>query len=128
MGQTKTIGPQAQELDLVIEIGATYSRPMRWRRRNPDGSKGDPINLTGFTALMQFRETAKSTVILLDASQYIVLGGAAGTIVLTIPATVTATIDWNAAVYDLELTSPDVAPVVTRLLRGRAITSERVSR
>lgn len=129
MGQVvKTIGPEAGELNLVIEIGATYSRPMRWRRRNPDGSKGDPIDLTDYTALMQFRKTADSADILLDATEYIALGGAAGTIVLTIPGEVTADIDWEAAVYDLYLTSPADPPVTTRLLKGSAITSRRVSR
>lgn len=129
MPQPVTTGPEAAQLNLVIEKGATFKRRMRWSYRNADGSKGDPIDLTNYTALMQFRETPKSDGVLLDVTEYVTLGTTDGIIEIEIPDTITASMTWDAAVYDLYLYDDSAdPPFATRLLRGGVITSENTSR
>ena len=90
---------------------------------------GTPVDVTGYTADMQIRQTIASSTILYEASTAngaIVMGTTDGTITLTIPATDTANFTWNRGVYDLNMTSP--TGVVTRLLQGYAIVSPEVTR
>jgi hypothetical protein len=88
-----------------------------------------PVDLTGFTAIMQIRQTVQSATVLYEASTAngaIVLGGAAGTISLTIPAATTNGFTWNKGVYSLNLTSS--GGIVTRLLQGAVVVSPAVTR
>ena len=78
---------------------------------------------------MQIRQTVQSSTILYEASTAngaIVLGGAAGTISLTIPVASTAGFTWNKGVYSLNLTSS--GGIVTRLLQGTVVVSPAVTR
>ena len=87
------------------------------------------VNLTGYTADMQFRVSPYATSILYEASTAngaIVLGGATGTITITIPAVTTTGFTFRQAVYDLKMTSP--GGVVTRLLAGSVTVSPEVTR
>ncbi len=85
-----------------------------------------PINITGYTAEMQIRAYALAPTVLFDASPDIVLGGTAGTILLTIPAADTETFTWWNGVYDLKLTSQDGSYTV-RLFQGKVTVSPGVS-
>jgi hypothetical protein len=89
------------------------------------GSSYSPVDLTGYTAVMQFRPFQDSPTIYYDASSDITLGGTAGTIALVIPASATAGFTWTQAVYDLLLTSS--SGVATRLLEGTVTVSPGVS-
>ena len=64
-------------------------------------------NLTGYSAELVIRDNPQGTALLTlnTSNSGIVLGGAAGTIVLKITASDTATITWQAAVYDLTITA-----------------------
>jgi hypothetical protein len=87
-----------------------------------------PVNLTGFTARMDIRESLDdATVIhtLTTENGGITLGGVAGTIDLLIPATATEDLDFTHAVYDLELIN---SGVVTRLISGSITLSKEVTR
>ena len=110
--------------DLEIKQGATLSLTATWR-----DSAGTAVNLGGYTARAQVRETyaSSSAIISLTDTAGITLGGAAGTITLTVSATTTAalTAPW-AGVWDLELVSG--GGVVTRLLEGAATVTPEVSR
>ncbi len=110
--------------DLEIKQGATLSLTATWKDSN-----GAAVNLTGYTARAQVRETyaASSAIISLTDTAGITLGGSAGTITLTVSATATAalTAPW-AGVWDLELVSG--GGVVTRLLEGAATVTPEVSR
>lgn len=101
--------------DTTIEQGATLSIAVTWKDSN-----STPVNLTGYTARSQFRQTyeSSSTVLSLTTENGgIALGGTAGTIQLTASATTTAGLTAPAnGVWDLELVSG--AGVVTRLLQG----------
>jgi hypothetical protein len=109
--------------DIVIEQGATFSLPVVWK-----DSAGDPIDLTGWSARMQIRKSKRATDVLHEATSTggdIVLGDAAGTIVVTIEATDTAAFTWKRGVYDLELID---GTTVYRLLEGAVEVSPEVTR
>jgi hypothetical protein len=89
------------------------------------GATATPVDLTGYTATMQFRPFAGSPTLYYDASSNIVLGGTAGTILLTIPAATTETFTWFQGVYDLLMT--DSSGVVTPLLAGQVVITSSVS-
>jgi len=113
----------ATTYDILIEQGATYSQSITYK------DNGVAVNLTGYTARMQVRatlEAASALIELTTANSRIALGGAAGTITLTISATDTAALTSGRGVYDLELVSG--AGIVTRLLQGVATISRNVTR
>lgn len=88
-----------------------------------------PVDLFGYTARMQVRESYKSTAKILDlttANGGVVLGGAAGTVNIIVAATVTATLFAKEYVYDLELISP--SNMVYRLMEGKFIVTSEVTR
>lgn len=108
--------------NIIADRGATFDRTITWKDAN-----GALINLTGYTAKLQVRQTYTATVVDLElstANSRIVLGGALGTIQLTAPYTV-MNFPADQYVYDLELTSP--ATVVTRLVMGSFTLREEVT-
>ena len=111
---------QTGTYNLQINQFATYEKTFIWIAGfcgcGTVGATSGPVDLTGYTANLQIRPFPLSTTIDYDASSNIVLGGTAGTITLTIPATATAGFTFWQGVYDLILTSS--AGVVTRLLMG----------
>lgn len=110
--------------DIEINQGATYELTVTWK-----DSAGTAINLTGYSARMQVRETysSSSTIVSLTNGSGITLGGAAGTIAILISATTTAALTAPfSGVYDLELVS--AGGVVTRLLQGAATVTPEVTR
>jgi hypothetical protein len=116
--------------NLAIEQNATFSLIMTWVTQSycaqpPVGFTPQPVDLTGYTVMLQIRPFQLSTTILFDASSDITLGGVAGTITLIIPATTTQGFTWWNGVYDLILTSS--GGVVTRLLQGLVSVSPGVT-
>lgn len=110
--------------DITINQGATFELTVTWK-----DSTGAAINLTGYSARMQVRETysSSSTIVSLTNGSGITLGGAAGTIAILISATTTAALTAPfSGVYDLELVS--AGGVVTRLLQGAATVTPEVTR
>ena len=113
----------ATTYDILVEQGATFSQVITYKEA------GVAVNLTGYTARMQVRstlESATTVVELTTANGRIALGGAAGTITLTIAAADTAALTAGRGVYDLELVSG--SGIVTRLLQGVATISRNVTR
>lgn len=110
--------------DMVIDQGATLSRTVTWK----DSAK-TPINLTGYSARMQVRPELASTTVTLElttANSRIALGGATGTVTLTVSAADTSALVPGRYVYDLELVS--VTGVVSRLLMGNFVVRGEVTR
>lgn len=109
--------------DTVLEQGATFTRQLTWK-----DSAGGPVNLTGYTAKMQLRPSASSSVVLLELTETsgITLGGAAGTIIIKITDEQTDTLAPGKVKYDLKLTSP--AGDDTRLLEGSLKITPAVTR
>jgi hypothetical protein len=101
--------------------GATYEMSMTW------AIGGTAVNLTGYTAAMQVRESPNSptAVISLTSGSGIALGGTAGTIDINIPFTTMGAIPAGQFVYDLELTQ---GSTVSRLIQGNFIVDAEVTR
>jgi hypothetical protein len=91
--------------------GATYDLNLNWK------IGGTAVNLTGYTAAMQVRESynAPATILSLTNGSGITLGGTAGTIQIAVSASTMGSATPGNYVYDLELTQ---ASQVTRLIQG----------
>lgn len=114
----------AASYDLMIEQGATFSQTVTWKDAN-----GVPVNLTGYSARMQFRPSVNAPTIYFSATSSdgrITLNGATGTITINISAAETTGFGFVSAVYDMELQSAN--GVVTRLLEGGVSVSREVTR
>lgn len=114
----------AASYDFQIEQGATLLKPIVWK-----DSAGAAVNLTGYTAKMQVRQSAASTDVLLElstANSRLTITPLTGTITMIFSATLTAAIDWSRGKYDLELTSSD--GTVTRLIEGQISVSKEITR
>lgn len=108
--------------DFTINQGETFTKVITWK-----DSGGTLINLTGYTARMYLRRKisdAAAALILTTENGRIALGGAAGTITLTITATDTSSLEANY-VYDLELVS---GVYVKRLLQGTITVDPEVTK
>ncbi len=119
------------ELNLTMYQGASWDYTLTWT--TTAGSVTTPVDLTGYSARMQVRETQSSTatILSLTSGSGITLGGTAGTILLEASATTTAGIatsqtPQNQFVYDLELVSG--AGYVTRLVEGNFLIDPEVTR
>ena len=110
----------AGTLNLPIEQGATFFRQFTWQTGTPPTA----VNLTGCTADAQIRDATGTLV--LDLDSYITLGGTMGTITLTIPASVTATLTGKSLEWDMKITAAD-GVTVTRLLQGYVTVSAEVA-
>jgi hypothetical protein len=90
--------------DFAIVTGTDFSRNLLWRT-----IEGGPIDLTNWSARMQIRAASDPAPLYADLSSTgtgIVLGGAAGTIVISISAADTAAFPAGVAKYDLFMTDP----------------------
>ena len=107
--------------NLVCEQGATYTLSFTVK------SGDTPWNLTNYTATMTVRPFVGATttsVVATNANGKIVLGGSAGTVVVTLSSTETAALDPSRFVYDFIL---DSGAVVTRLLEGKFVVTPAVT-
>jgi hypothetical protein len=89
-----------------------------WDRTFTISQSGVPLNLTGYSAAMQVRESADADTYLLSLTNGtgITLGGTAGTITVAITSAQSSAIAAGSYSYDLEIVSNGGA--VTRLLQG----------
>jgi hypothetical protein len=113
----------AGQYHIITDQGATFSRQLTWKDEN-----GAAVNLTGYTARMQLRTSVQNDSVVLeltDTNGRISLGGAAGTITLTVTANDMTAIPPLKYVYDLELVN---GTVVTRLVQGTFIVRPEVTR
>lgn len=97
--------------NITCPQGATYNTTFTVTQ------DGVPLNLTGYTAALQVRDsyTSADVEIGLTAGSGITLGGTAGTINVVVSSAVSAGVAANTYVYDLELYS---GGTTTRLLQG----------
>lgn len=107
----------------ILEQGATLVRSFIYHDSNDQ-----VVNLTGATARLQIRPYVSSGQTLLElttANGKLVIDGAAGKITMTITPADTDGIDFDTAVYDLEVVQ---GGSVTRLLEGTVYFSRQVTR
>lgn len=110
--------------NIVCDAGATLTRTLTW-----SDSAGSLVNLSGYTGRMQVRADVESsdTILSLTTSNGgLTLGGVAGTVLITVSATESATLTAGDYVYDLELVS--AGGTVTRLVQGQFTVRPEVTR
>ena len=114
----------AGRLNLTCKRGSNFSAVLTWR-----DEAGVLVDLTGYTAEMDIRtapvDTGVQLLTLTTANSRIALGGAAGTITLTISAADTAALTAQTAWYDLIVTSS--GGTVTPLFEGVFVIGERTT-
>lgn len=108
----------SQAVPLTIIQAATFIQAITWF-----GPDGNPIDLTGYSADMQFRETVEDTgspiIHISTTGGGITLGGVLGTVTCTVSSTTTSALsNGQQLVYNLFLTSP--GGVVYPLMAGPA--------
>lgn len=114
----------AGTLNLLCDAGATFTRTLTWR-----DAADALVDLSGYTGRMQVRADVESTSTILSLTTSnggITLGGAAGTVLITVSATESATLTAGDYVYDLELVS--AGGTVTRLVQGQFTVRPEVTR
>ena len=121
---------QAGRLNLGVRRGANFSTVLTWRYPSDHPTSPNAlVNLSGFTAEMDVRTTEADTGVqlltLTTSNSRIALGGAAGTITLTVSAADTAALTAQTAWYDLIVTSG--AGTVTPLFKGVFVIEERTT-
>lgn len=110
--------------DIVLYQGTTFTEQLTWK-----DSSGDPVDLTGWTARMMARESVDAEtafITLTTENDGIALGGAAGTITLSMTDADTSALSIYSGIYDLELISD--SGDVFRLLQGNLTVSREVTR
>lgn len=116
--------------DFTIRQGDTFSRTITWRSGATlaAAQAATPNDLTGYSARMDIRarESSESAALSLTSGSGLTLGGAAGTVVITITATQAAALTAGRYVYDLEVES--AGGVVTTLLSGRIVVARERTR
>lgn len=113
----------AATYNIIIEQGATFSRVLTYR-----DSANAVVNLSGYTAQMQVRTSYEAADVAFEFSTTngrISLGGAAGTITLSMSATETAALSAGSYVYDLKLVS---GVTVSRPFEGTVTVKRGVTR
>ena len=109
----------------VIEQGATFSKVLTLK-----DSSDSVVNLTGYASgEMDLRQEVDSSSVittLTTSNGGIALGGAAGTVTLTISASDTGNLSVQDGVYDLEIV--DGSSNVFRILEGTFEVRGEVSR
>lgn len=124
----------AGRYDIVLEGGATFDLPISWLDAN-----NTPVDMTGYTAHMQVRESPRSAVTLeftsnLSTSGFIFLAGpperredgANGNLRLFMTSANTTGLNQFSGRYDLELTSS--GGYTTRLLEGQFRIESEITR
>jgi len=101
----------ADTYNALADQGATWKRTITWK-----DNAGAAINLTGFTARMELKrnKSDEQEVLTLTSTSGIVLGGAAGTIAITITADQAIELS-GEYFYDLRLVN---GSEVTYLMQG----------
>ena len=107
--------------NLVCEQATTFNFLFTINNNNT------PLNLTGYTGVMTVRPfvgASTTTVVASTANGRMVLGGALGTVTVTIDATTTGDIGSGRYAYDLVL---DSGATITRYLEGKFIVTGAVT-
>ena len=113
----------AGRYDITSEQGATFSLPISYK-----DSTGSVLNLSsGYTSRMMIKESAGGTTIKSltnGVGNGMTLAASGNNIVVDISATDTASMDFDNAVYDLEIES---GSTVTRVLEGKVKLSREIT-
>jgi hypothetical protein len=113
----------ASKYNIKLDQGSDYALSITYK-----DPAGNTVDLTGYTARMDVRQTYSTPtkiISLTTENGRIELGGANGTINLSIDAANTANLPISNAVYDLELVS---GGSVNRLIEGKFVVNPEVTK
>ncbi len=116
----------AGEYNFLMEQGSVYNQIFVYT-----DDSGTPIDLTGYTAKMQLRDSTDNTTVLLElntSDSTLILGGALGTITCDVSATITAALTFDEAVYDLELYPAGVEANAFKVIYGSVTLRKEVTK
>lgn len=89
---------------------------------------GGPSSLTGYTGAMQIRSSKSASPALYSVSpSAIAVDGTTRQVTITLPWTETVTFEWDGGLYDLVLTSADLADAY-RIIEGKVSVDHNVTR
>lgn len=108
----------ALRYDLLINQGETYRRAIPVT----DTGTGQPLDVTGWTAMGQIRASYGSDTVL----HTLTLTPDGTDLILEIPGDVSAAWTWRLGRYDIKLTAPNTT--VTRLLEGSVVVYAQTTR
>lgn len=124
---------------IYIEQGTTIDFEIQYK-----DNQGNPVDLTGYGARMQFRPSADSQTVYLSLTSTLNADGTginmsgsspykpptSGSLGVYIASCTSSILTFNEAVYDLEIYAPldSDCPVVTRILQGPVKLSKEVTR
>jgi hypothetical protein len=128
--------------NFTIEQGTTFKRTFKYKDAN-----GDAINLNLHDVRMDIRPSIDSSTTILDINDTLTtkidgstttdtiftitsasVDAPANEINLTIDADTTASMSFDTAVYDIEISDDSTPKVVTRILQGKIKLSKEVTR
>ena len=115
----------AAEYNFTIDQGSDFTATIT---RNDQA--GDPIDITGYTARMDFKRLhtdTSSELSLTTENSRLSISGAAGQIIITLTDTETALLS-RSYVHDLEIINTGGDGAVTRVVEGRATISPEVTK
>ena len=106
----------------TIKQGSTWRKTFYYEEED-----GTPINLAGFSAKMQIRESYNSPVLitLTTDNSKIIITPVEGKIVLYLTRSETAALNFDKAVYDLDIYQGDE---IKTLLEGCVVLNKQVTR
>ena len=110
----------AGKYNFTIEQGVAFTRVVTWK-----DASGSLVNLTNKTARMQVRRADGTVLLSLTDADGLTLGGAAGTITITLSSAQTTALSFDTENYDLEIT--EGPSVVKRLLKGVITLDQEVT-
>lgn len=105
----------ATQYNLPIDAGATFTQEFEYL-----DAAGDPIDLTGYTATFQIRNTPEDALVLEKTPSITLLTAVIG---VTLSATETADLDRDAYRWGIELSS---GSTVIRLIEGYAYVAREI--
>jgi len=126
----------AGRYSFTIEQGATLDFELAYKDSN-----NNPIDLTDYKGRMQIRPSVGSDIVYITLSSSLEPDGTglnfngsdglnpytSGTIGIFISANSSSLLNFNEAVYDLELATGSEFPIVTRLLEGNVKLSKNIT-
>ena len=128
--------------NFTIEQGTTFQRTFKYK-----DSEGTPIDLTNYDVNMDVRSSISDSTAILDINESSAtkngvdltddtfftitsasVSASANEINLTIDADTTASMSFDTAVYDIEISDNSTPKVITRILQGKIKLSKEVTR
>jgi len=111
------------QYDFIIESGISFILPLLWEDEN-----GDPVDITGYDAQLEIRQTKTSPDVLLKLSVSngkITVGGANGIFTLNCAPADTEDLEFQDAVYDMLIEKDTIRQkfLSGKVSMGRTITA-----